>query len=620
MALSIKINITDLRLSSIPINTKVADIVASGGTEPYTYSLASGDELFQINGTTVVTKAVVTLDNIIPFSVTVTDSTSASATSDSYYPSMQAAIQYRFSQANYVYKITKDIDLGHGILTIPAGCTLDFQGGIFSNGTLIGNNTKIDNTLKKIFDITITLDGTWELDGLYPEWFGAIGDRINLDGLYIQKCIDLGIILRIDTILTKRYLIGSSLLFNQPLTNQNWYNIIGINNAELRVNGTFSTFSTSLPYNGVHPCSQYLRLSGIKFTGVVPYTTVLDGNKIMRISIDYCTFNTRLVTAGKYIQTLYITNCKINGYGDNSNNLGWLYVYDGIHDLKISKCQFEYSIGPFLNLHGGPTFGLVGISINQCLFEACRKGAAIQYSKASNMQISGCYFEDNKGGHIVAQDSGNQGVNLIGNQFNEIIDNGELIDNSGGNGTYKVVWWGTGGSSSISNSGMSSENNNKGHFFRTGNNSILISDNNFAFNTIGVGSSESVGNLQQGLFEGKLYYNNSLKRYSTWNGTNWVSPDGSSLSKSGTTAQRPTTNITNGFVYYDTTLNKPIWWNGTKWVDNMGFTAGLTRGTTAQRPTLDSTDYGYIYYDGQLGKYIVWKGTVWANMDGTALA
>ena len=112
MALSIKINITDLRLSSIPVNTKVADIVASGGTEPYTYSLASGDELFQINGTTVVTKAVVTLDNIIPFSVTVTDSTSASATSDSYYPSMQAAMQYRFSQANYVYKITKDIDLG----------------------------------------------------------------------------------------------------------------------------------------------------------------------------------------------------------------------------------------------------------------------------------------------------------------------------------------------------------------------------------------------------------------------------------------------------------------------------------------------------------------------------
>lgn len=172
MALSIKINITDLRLSSIPINTKVADIVASGGTEPYTYSLASGDELFQINGTTVVTKAVVTLDNIIPFSVTVTDSTSASATSDSYYPSMQAAIQYRFSQTNYTYKITKDIDLGHGILTIPAGCTLDFQGGLFSNGELVGNNTKIKSGLQKIFD-NLIIKGVWGIDNAYPEWFGA---------------------------------------------------------------------------------------------------------------------------------------------------------------------------------------------------------------------------------------------------------------------------------------------------------------------------------------------------------------------------------------------------------------------------------------------------------------
>lgn len=163
MALSIKINITDLRLSSIPINTKVADIVASGGTEPYTYSLASGDELFQINGATVVTKAVVTLDNIIPFSVTVTDSTSASATSDSYYPSMQAAMQYRFPQANYVYKITRDIDLGHGILTIPAGCTLDFQGGYITKGTVQLNNTKILPMGCNIEDyITASVSGTYK--------------------------------------------------------------------------------------------------------------------------------------------------------------------------------------------------------------------------------------------------------------------------------------------------------------------------------------------------------------------------------------------------------------------------------------------------------------------------
>ena len=59
------------------------------------------------------------------------------------------SIQDKFNRANVIYKITRDIDLGGGTLTIPEGCTLDFQGGSFSNGILnissdnyiAGNNT-----------------------------------------------------------------------------------------------------------------------------------------------------------------------------------------------------------------------------------------------------------------------------------------------------------------------------------------------------------------------------------------------------------------------------------------------------------------------------------------------
>lgn len=49
------------------------------------------------------------------------------------------AIQDKFSRANVIYKITKDIDLGGETLIIPEGCTLDFQGGSFSNGTIVGD-------------------------------------------------------------------------------------------------------------------------------------------------------------------------------------------------------------------------------------------------------------------------------------------------------------------------------------------------------------------------------------------------------------------------------------------------------------------------------------------------
>ena len=67
------------------------------------------------------------------------------------------AIQDKFNKPNVIYKITKDIDLNGGTLTIPAGCTLDFQGGTFNNGTIIlssgiyfkGTNTKFNEVFLK---------------------------------------------------------------------------------------------------------------------------------------------------------------------------------------------------------------------------------------------------------------------------------------------------------------------------------------------------------------------------------------------------------------------------------------------------------------------------------------
>lgn len=55
-----------------------------------------------------------------------------------------------FSYSGVIYKICADIDLGGGTLTIATGSTLDFQGGSFSNGTIVGQNTKIKAGLQKI--------------------------------------------------------------------------------------------------------------------------------------------------------------------------------------------------------------------------------------------------------------------------------------------------------------------------------------------------------------------------------------------------------------------------------------------------------------------------------------
>lgn len=53
-------------------------------------------------------------------------------------------IQNKFKKTNTIYKITKDMDLEGSTLIIPVGCTLDFQGGSFKNGTIVlSNNVKL---------------------------------------------------------------------------------------------------------------------------------------------------------------------------------------------------------------------------------------------------------------------------------------------------------------------------------------------------------------------------------------------------------------------------------------------------------------------------------------------
>lgn len=99
------------------------------------------------------------------------------------------AAQDKFSKSNVIYKITKDIDLELGTLTIPSGCTLDFQGGSISNGTITLDNTKILPQGCNITDyITATISGTYKegqmlYDGSLKKmklWNGT--EWVNVDG------------------------------------------------------------------------------------------------------------------------------------------------------------------------------------------------------------------------------------------------------------------------------------------------------------------------------------------------------------------------------------------------------------------------------------------------------
>lgn len=68
-----------------------------------------------------------------------------------------------FTKTNHIYKIVDLIDLQGETLTIPANCTLDFQGGSFSNGTINFNNTRVLPLGCNIKDyVTTTIEGSYK--------------------------------------------------------------------------------------------------------------------------------------------------------------------------------------------------------------------------------------------------------------------------------------------------------------------------------------------------------------------------------------------------------------------------------------------------------------------------
>lgn len=168
--------------------TTICTMTTTGGIAPYVYSIfddVSVRDTYAISGNKVVTTRAINVNEALNFAVHVIDQSDPqdSATSGLMIPIMQAAAQNMFNKTDVIYKITKDINLYGKALTIPANCILDFQGGKFIDGYIVGNNTKIIAGINQIFDY-VQLSGTFIVNNSYPEWFRAASSSSATD--YIQ--------------------------------------------------------------------------------------------------------------------------------------------------------------------------------------------------------------------------------------------------------------------------------------------------------------------------------------------------------------------------------------------------------------------------------------------------
>lgn len=73
-----------------------------------------------------------------------------------------------------------------------------------------------------------------------------------------------------------------------------------------------------------------------------------------------------------------------------------------------------------------------------------------------------------------------------------------------------------------------------------------------------------------------------------------------------------------GFAYYDTSLNKLLHWDGKKWIEEDGATAGVRRaGTFMQKPNSKDIYSGFQYFNTDTHKIIIWCDEKWWNPDGS---
>lgn len=144
--------------------------------------------------------------------------------------------QEMISQANTVYEIRYDFDLSGATINIPENCTLDFQGGSLSNGTLNGNKTYIKYSYSVLYNII--LKGIYSNDEIKISLFNSNRDITDS----IQSILDINV--------KNIFFDLKDIEISKPLYIQNRKNIYGYNYGDGNVSKIFPANNfTSIHYN-----------------------------------------------------------------------------------------------------------------------------------------------------------------------------------------------------------------------------------------------------------------------------------------------------------------------------------------------------------------------------------
>lgn len=310
--------------------------------------------------------------------------------------------------SNIRYVIVSDIDLQGETLTIPAGCTLDFQGGSIINGTVVFNKTNIIEPSSTIFK-NIVLNGTIENQYINIGWFKDVADYSNL----IENLLKIGNI----------YFPNGTYKFSTIVKIDTDDRIIAGNNIE----NTIITAIDSNPLNFLSVRANNISIKNLSFIdnpeGYPSKGTAQGARASYEIEVRENATNT------------IISNCSFK------QATGGIFAYQGAVGLQIINCIFEDMVYIPRDINNLPLGGAGGYGV-VCHFDGDNnhnigvKDVLIKnntfkdtiYRHAIYIQnVYNCIVEDNTSYHTNEEKAsgyeshmmyyGGQGVNIVNNYF-----------------------------------------------------------------------------------------------------------------------------------------------------------------------------------------------------------
>ena len=549
--------------------------------------------------------------------------------------------QDMINTSNTRFIIQYDYNLNGGTLTVPEGCTLDFQGGSLNNGSVIGNNTRVlqqfkgNAQLKGSFnsnEVYVTQYNILNVIGIFDcNKFILTSDITLTEGLNITTNFNI-IIDGNNTTLKVPYinLISNNTKARLCITDTNisitgntlhgsdsvGFSAVGFNQSEL-----YNSFIED-SYNEGHN-SLYLRGSNVIIDTLSVSSTSQNNKVLLYNAPDVILKNSKFNNLSR-VQCIGVT--QENNYCIIDNNiltncLGGIIVNGGIKynitisNNKLYNCGSGIAEKAALNVHGGD--GTIIIDSN-----------IVQESNGSFLDLDSSVSEAVSG----------NGLFYV---TNNIFETDTVEDNNGVSLWYLPKCFVSGNRMKTSavkyrNSNINFSNNifegYKANIYYTftvaGEYSITYFQNIFIPQF-----EESVANfrldhdllvdntkLNLTIF-GNTIANPSIKQFTYYKRNEsalrvfnvladiGIYDKGSDISVPPSVVNSIRNYGQNGLGYYD----------GSKARLFNGLSLAIQRGDTASRPSLTSYDAGFQYYDSTLKKSILWNGREWTNMDGTPL-